>query len=379
LKICHIISGDLWAGAEVMAYQLIKGLYRGCDVSVIVVLLNEGTLADKLKQSGVRVFVIDEKRTNFINILKEVKKICRNYNPTIIHTHRYKENLLAYWAPRQGNKVKLVATQHGMPEPSQSLFNFKHKIIQKYNLRVLKRHFSRVVLVSEDIKNYFVNTLAFNNDKIKVIHNGIEILQDRGDKRRFKTFTVGSCGRLFPVKDYPFLIEVARECSTQKSNIHFILAGDGPGRGKLKALVEKYGLNGSFEFLGHVENMHEFYKGLDLYINTSLHEGIPMSVLEAMSYGLPVIAPRVGGLPEIIEDGAEGFLIDTRDPRTFSKKCLLLANDRALWQKMSRAALEKVTNHFSVSHMVEKYLTLYDKLPSFRGRNTYSQRQESEE
>jgi len=115
-------------------------------------------------------------------------------------------------------------------------------------------------------------------------------------------------------------------------------------------------------FAGHLDVMEPFYRKLDIYLNTSIHEGIPMTILEAMSYGLPIIAPKVGGIPEVVQDGVEGFLIDSRDPQAFAEKCLLLAQDRELRMRMSVAAREKAVEYFSVERMTEGYLRIYREM-----------------
>ena len=102
-------------------------------------------------------------------------------------------------------------------------------------------------------------------------------------------------------------------------DVRFELAGDGPERPALEAMVQRHGLNAGFILKGHQDDMESFYRGLDIYINTSVHEGIPMTILEALAHGLPVIAPAVGGIVEIIEDGKEGFLIDGRSTGDFAE------------------------------------------------------------
>ena len=97
-------------------------------------------------------------------------------------------------------------------------------------------------------------------------------------------------------------------------------------------------MSSCFFLKGHQHDMASFYRGLDLYINTSIHEGIPMTILEALAHGLPVIAPAVGGIVEIIEDGKDGFLIDSRDPCRFAEKCLLLMENCELRKTMAKAA-----------------------------------------
>ncbi len=358
LKICYIISGDLWAGAEVMAYQLIKGLIKCDDLEILVILFNEGRLANELRNLGIRVEIVEENKVSFWDIRRSVQGLLRQYLPDVIHTHGYKENILAYWCSRFSKGIKLVATQHGMPETFTGFSSLKHKGVLKYNFYILWRHFDKVVVVSNDIAKHFVNNFRFNKTKVQVIHNGIEIPEHSIQRNSTNTFVIGSCGRLFPVKDYPLMIRVAKRIS-DNNNIRFELAGDGPEMKRLRDLINQFGLNRRFILRGHLDNIDEFYRGLDLFINTSIHEGIPMSVLEAMSYGLPVVAPRVGGLKEIIEDGIDGYLIEKRDPSVFSRRCVELWKNRNLWKRMRYAAMEKVSRYFSLESMAQRYYETY--------------------
>jgi len=131
---------------------------------------------------------------------------------------------------------------------------------------------------------------------------------------------VGSAGRLFPVKGYDFFIEVAAKVMSVSEQVQFVIAGDGPERQRLERAIGKRGLRNRFTLLGHVDDMAGFYKGLDVYVSTSVHEGIPMSVLEAMGHGLPVVVPYVGGFPEIVEDGECGYLVAERSADLFARK-----------------------------------------------------------
>jgi len=158
------------------------------------------------------------------------------------------------------------------------------------------------------------------------------------------------------------MIEIAKIVLEKIKDVRFILAGDGPERDKLESLIKEYGLHKSFKLLGHTENMNDFYKDLDLYINTSIHEGIPMSILEAMSYGLPVIAPHVGGIGEIIGDGVEGYLISSRNPDHFAEKCISLFANSQLRANMSHAARQNVIKEFSMERMAAEYYKLYVKI-----------------
>ena len=109
-----------------------------------------------------------------------------------------------------------------------------------------------------------------------MIHNGIEIPDFVPERENEGTLVIGSAGRLCPVKDYTFMIEIAKAVKEETKHIKFHLAGEGPERSKLQSLIQQYGLNETFVLQGHVDNMLPFYRRLDLYLNISVHEGIPI-------------------------------------------------------------------------------------------------------
>jgi len=359
IRICHIISGDLWAGAEVMIYHLLEGLQEFEDISNRVILLNEGILSARIRGLGIRVHIVDERSNSLVNILRIFKEILREEKPHIVHSHGYKVNILSYLISKSIKPVKLVATQHGMPKVPEKRFNPGYQLKSRLNLFLLSRYFHRVVGVSEEIKEAFVKLYRFPENKTWVIHNGVEIPHLMADRVNNDYFVIGSSGRLFPVKNYELMIEIARAISQKTDRVYFELAGNGPEMERLKALASEYRLGDVFSFKGHLDDISPFYRGLDVYLNTSIHEGIPMSVLEAMAHKLPVIAPRIGGLPEIIDDGVQGYLLKERDPAAYAGKCIFLYENKSLRQRMSEAAREKVEQMFSVKKMAQNYSHLY--------------------
>ncbi len=363
MKILHLLSADLWAGAEVMAYHLLGGLHSNNICHAQVVVLNEGRVAESLRQQGIKVIVCDETRLSFSSLLKQVRQVLHEFQPEIIHSHRYKENILGYLASRGMGKVKLLATQHGMPEKKDNKLSLKKRCIKTLNFSLLSKCFDRLVAVSHDMKSQLVAS-GISSGKVPVIHNGVELPAKPQGSGSKNFFVVGSCGRLFPVKNYGLFIDTAAQVMAESSRTRFELAGDGPQMENLQFLCRQHRLNGRFDFLGHVQNMSSFYQGLDIYMSTSIHEGIPMSVLEAMGHGLPVVAPKVGGFPEIVEHGVDGFLIPEHDPVLFAQACLQLKDDPNLLASMSTAAREKIESKFSVQCMTKGYHTLYQELTS---------------
>ena len=363
MRICNIISGDLWAGAEVMYYHLLKGLRKYGDVEILSILFNDGKLAKEIRNLGVDVKVLDEKSMSNYQIASNICKFIKEASPDIVHSHRFKENILAYISVKNNKNVKLICTQHGKPEPTR----FKYKILKsvvlsKYNIYIISKCFDRVVAVSDDLKNYMLKTYNFEMDKINVIHNGIEMPCGGISRKYNKVFVIGSAGRLYKVKDYPLFVEVAREILKQVTSVRFELAGDGPEKENILKLIYKYKMEEYFKLTGFVNDMNAFYEGLDLYVNTSLHEGLPMSILEAMAYGLPVIAPNCGGIPEILDADLRGCLVEGRDPKDYAKKCIRLYEDKEYAKTMGIASINKIIDKYSIEHMTSSYYKLYDSI-----------------
>lgn len=344
-----------------MAFNLLSHLKDYPDLDLDVILLNEGRLAADLRDIGVTPHVIDEKQYSFWEIVRRTRAIVRASPPDLIHAHRYKENILAALAAGFSRNIKLIATQHGLPELAYGKSTLVNRFVSRANFHLLSKHFTKTVAVSADVRNSLLSQYAFREKCIEPIHNGIEIPDATLSKPKTGTFVIGSSGRLSPVKNYPLLVEIAMAIAAidNTQDIHFELAGEGPERPVLESMVQRYELQDRFTMKGHQDDMDTFYRGIDLYLNTSIHEGIPMTILEALARGIPVIAPAVGGIAEIITDGVEGFLVDSHNSAAFAEKCLLLRENTALRKKMSEAARARAASAFSAEKMAGKYYRLY--------------------
>jgi glycosyltransferase involved in cell wall biosynthesis len=267
--------------------------------------------------------------------------------------------MLAFLSTKSQNGTQLVSTQHGMPEVSGRNWNIKYFLLSKINICLLSKSFNKVVVVSNDMRNILMHEHAFPEGKIIVIHNGTEIPVYQSSKKENNHFVIGSMGRIVPVKDFSLMVEIAREVHKETDKIRFVLAGDGPDRIKIMDLIKQYRLEKIFLLRGFVDNPFHFFHGIDLYLNTSLHEGIPMTILEAMSYEIPIVAPNEGGLNEIISNGIEGYLVEERNPKAFAHKCLHIYKDKLLRQSMGSNGRRKIEEEFSNDHMAREYYRLY--------------------
>ena len=173
MRICHIISGDLWAGAEVVSYRLMEGLKNFPDIELSAIVFNEGKLAEAIRNLPIPVTIVDEKRRNFLQLIGMVRKIIEKTAPDVIHSHRLKENVLSYFSSKFDKRIQMVCTQHGMPEPLGSSFKMvKSSLLSRYQYHLLSKYFKFIVVVSEDIRKTFLEKLGFQVDKIMLLYNG---------------------------------------------------------------------------------------------------------------------------------------------------------------------------------------------------------------
>jgi L-malate glycosyltransferase len=352
----QLASGDLWAGAEAVIFELCKGLSCIDEIQLLAVFLNSSKLSGECLSYGINTIVIEEASSTTIQLLSKILNIFRAFKPHIIHSHRYKENLMAAISCAPAGFSKLVTTVHGLPETGYSL---KTKTIMSINSLIINHLFSAVIAVSDDIMFRFAKVIGSDN-KLTRIYNGIEIPNIR--HRISKEFVIGSAGRLVTIKDYSFMIEIAKLICKSKPSVRFVLAGDGPERVMLNEKINRYGLSEFISLYGHIEDMDTFYNSIDLYLNTSHHEGIPVTILEAMVRGIPVVAPSVGGIPEIISDESVGVLVKERSTKAFYDAILKIVNSPVVAEDIGFAGRKHVIDHFSNSSMTSAYYHLYKKL-----------------
>jgi len=362
INVCHIITGDLWAGAESQAYALIVGLSKAKGISLNVVTFNNGILVEKLIAIGIRVDVIPEKSNNLLKIVWHVYKILKSTETNILHTHGYKETFLGGLAARLCNIKSIVRTHHGKGVMEARV---KHRFIEKLN-----RFFfiDSVIAVSEDLKAFLMSK-KFKESIIRVIHNGIianevkPYREARYVKEELNIYdnaiVIGTMGRMVRIKGHKYFLEGAKEILKKNENVVFIIAGDGPLMNEVEKDVNYLGISKKVKLLGFRNDAYDIINICDIFALTSLHEGIPMVLLEAMYLGKAIVATRVGGIPEIISDHRNGLLIPAMDSKKFAAACLELIENRALREKIAANAKRDIETKYKNDHVVDKVEKLY--------------------
>jgi L-malate glycosyltransferase len=368
IRVCHVMSADLWAGAEVQVATAASYLARRPAIRLTAVLLNEGQLARELRSLGVEVAVVDESRHTPARIVAFLAKFFRSRRVDIIHTHRYKDTVLGTVAAKMAGVPHLIRTVHGLTEPMRGWDRAKFHAYDTLDRAALRYFADRIIAVSHGIAET-LRSEGHRRSAIMPMHNGIDLGKTRARRsadavRRelgiaSGTLLIGTAGRLSPVKAQADLLRAARQILRERDDARFVLIGDGPLRGELAVLARELGVHHACTFVGSRHDIHDLLAALDIFVLPSLHEGIPMALLEAMALERPVVASAVGGIPEIITDGVDGVLVPAQNNRALAETCLALGLDRDRARGLGVAARRTVEERFSHEANGEALMNAY--------------------
>jgi len=380
-NILYFITKANFGGAQKYVYELAcQAQKQGNKVSVVVG--GNGLLVEKLKVAGIDIIQLNHLKReinffseiyNFIEIIKIFKKI----KPDTIHLNSSKAGL-AVLAGRLCGIPKIIFTIHGWAFNEDR--NFLSKIIIKkiYWLTIFLSHKS--IAVSEKTKNqaHEIPFYFLVSKKIIVIKNGVEtisFLEKDVVRNLFKEkfnitendFVVGTLAELHPIKGLNVLIGAAKTYFNETansnvkltSNVKFLIFGTGQEKESLEKMIIDLSLENKVILGGFLENGSNYLKGFDIFILTSLSEALPLSILEAGQAGLPVIATRVGGIPEIIENKKTGLLIEPGNKKEIVEAVNYIINNESEAQKMAGALKNKVAEDFNIENFYKETFELY--------------------
>jgi L-malate glycosyltransferase len=371
IEVLHIASGDRWAGAEVQLWTLVRHLNRREDTRARVVLLNEGETAERLREAGVAVDILDESRLNGFQILLGLRRLIRLHRPDVIHTHRQKENIIGSFANATTLRVPCVRTVHGAPEHTPPLSR-PHKRIFRWLDWIAGRYIqSRIIAVTDELGRQL--SREFPPSHVIAIENGVDVEAIRGahdfGAADFRTALpqhrhIGIVGRLEPVKRIDIFLDMAADlvAGTPPWPLAFHVFGDGSLLTQLRKHARRLQIYPYVTFHGHRTDIHTCIASLDIMIMCSDHEGMPMAALEALALGVPVIANRTGGLIGAMDGGDAGILLTSRTGASYADAVRELLSSPQRAQSMAETARRHIAGHLSAARNAERIAEIYRTL-----------------
>ncbi|HOX54459.1 MAG: glycosyltransferase [Candidatus Omnitrophica bacterium] len=365
INVLHIVEDLSIGGVEELLRIIAMGLNRE-KYNVYVCCIEEGgQTAKELMEAGIKVDILGMKSYhNLFNILR-LKKYIKERKIDIIHSHMYFANTFGRIAALLAGTPVLISTSYS------TYYEFKRRNILMINF--LSKFTDRIIAASNSIKEFAVKQQRIPADKFQVIYDcaSTDKFSKHVDSFAVKRAlgidsdyqVVGCVARLNEVKGHAYLIRAAKEVLKNNPRIKFLLVGDGPLRQELEQLSVQLGIKDNVIFVGSRRDIPEMLAAMDIFVLPSaLREGCPLSILEAMAMSKPVVASRLGGIPEEIEDGKSGILVPPKDSAALADAIIKLLSDKNLSVTMGKAGRKIFEEKFSKEVMLNKLESLYDEL-----------------
>jgi glycosyltransferase involved in cell wall biosynthesis len=372
MTITHLASGDLWAGAEVQLHNMVLAMHRTGDVDIDVILLNEGLLADRLRQAGVPVTVFLESQLGALQLFARIRRHLSARRTHVLHTHRYKENVLGAFAAAFSGGTRSTRTLHGAPEFSARIWQPRQKVPQVLDWLAARFMQFPVICVSSELRDRCAQSLP--SRRLRVVPNGVDFKALRQAAAQptealpgRREFRIGFFGRLTPVKRVDVILEVAALLERKApGQFGVYLFGDGPLRSELEEQARRLKLDEVVHFMGFVSEPAAWLASMNALLVTSDHEGLPMIVLEAMGLGVPVVSHAVGAIPDVLGRGTLGTLVPNQSPSEYADAVIALRDSPELTKAQSSRASENVVSLYSAELTVQQYISIYQELRNSR-------------
>lgn len=379
VKIAYILTPVEFGGSEKVNLTFLRNTNRErFDIHLILLVRpweNDNLftrLVEEADYSVSRIPVAVKQRHEGVDYFRVARcilylyRIMRQTKFDLVHTHGYFADIIAMPVCKLLG-VPQISTCHG--------FISNDSTLKLYNLldKIILRFCEKIIAVSSEIMNDLVRS-RIDESRIVVIQNAVqssyrnrEFEDHRVDNRRRLSvdrdvFVMGYVGRLSEEKGVRYLIHAASLLKKDKESFKLLILGDGPKRYELETLARLQGVDENIEFLGFQNDIEKWLPALDAFVLPSLSEGTPMALLEAMSAGLPIVATAVGGVPGVVSDGVNGFLVEPGDVYGLKEKMLALYENAELRNKLSAGALNTVKENFNAYDWCRKIEGQYDLL-----------------
>ncbi len=367
MKVVHLIGGGDIGGAKTHILYLLKEISKHMEVKLVS--LRPGVFADEAKALGIDVTVV--KSRNIFADMKKVADIIRDGGYDIVHSHGAKANIFSL-AARRKVSPPTVTTVH-----SDYRLDYMHSWQKRLTIGLVNsvalRFMHNYIAVSSNFREMLAKR-NFNPLDIYVLYNGMDFSLPAAHYSRQKLIEkynlnisdddviIGIAARLYPVKSIDTIVRAAKLVKERNKKVKFLIGGDGEDRKQLEALSAKLGLTDTVFFLGWLDDPNELMSSIDISVLTSISESFPYSILEGARFKKATISSNVGGIPDLIEHGINGYLFKPGDHIRFAEYILELSEDEKKRIDMGERLYEKALKDFSVQSMAKTQWNIYSRI-----------------
>ena len=350
-------------GAEEMILSLVRYLPPEYERAVVCID-RPGPIGLEVEKTGVpfRSLGLQPGLRRPIDLLR-LERFLHTWEPTIVHTFLLTASLYGRFAAMLARVPIVIGTEVNIYERKQPL----HRLAERW----LMRHTDSVVASAGSVRDFYIDQIGADPDKVVVIYNAVdwsqlETTMTRAELRAAVGVPIdapagGIIARLTEQKAHRVLFE-AMASRPELNTLHLIVVGDGELRGDLQGRVEQLGLAGRVHFVGARRDLGNILAAVDMFLMPSLWEGLPLSLVLAMGAGVPVIASRVAGIPEVVQDNHSGLLVDPGNTPQLADAMVRLVQGDALRLQLAQEARAFVRPRFGVDGYIASVTALYDRL-----------------
>ena len=385
VKVVRIVTRLNIGGVAHHVANLMRGLDRTKYEQQLVCGLEgagEGSMREHIQAQGVIPILISQlvgnPRLNVSDALAfaHILRLLRRERPVILHTHTSKAGLLGRVAAHLTGVPIVVHTFHGLVLKGH-YGPLKTNVVRVVE-RWLARFSDRLIAVGDEDKKDLLAYRIAPTHKIDVIPLGLELDHFIDSRKRRGVLhrelgldsasrLIGIVGRIAPIKNHRLFFDAMTHVLAQHANAHVVVAGDGDLRPEMERYVREIGIADRVSFLGWRHDLPQVYTDLDVVVISSNNEGTPVSAIEAMAAGRPVVATRVGGLPDVISDGETGYLVAPGNVEQLASAVERVLRDGETTDRLRRNARESVKHKFAVERLAADIDLLYRRLLAEKG------------
>jgi sugar transferase (PEP-CTERM/EpsH1 system associated) len=370
IRIIHLVLNLKMGGLETWVVNFAKRIKESGFSPMVCCLEDNIDLGQSLKDHDIPIVTLMKKEGHDLFLPSRLAKTMRDYQPHLLHTHNWDAHLYGTVAARMTPIPVVIHTQHGAVHDR----SWKNDLLRP----ILGRLIDQFVGVSEGVSLFAKKSRWVPAQRVITLVNGVDptayrnpVAADTTTIRQALAIPINApvlinVARMSAVKDHTTLLEAVSMLQAT-SSVHLMLVGDGELCPRLKGIAVKLGIEKVVHFVGMQNHVAAFLGAADLFVLSSLSEGISLSLLEAMSAGLPVVATDVGGNPNVVVAGKTGLLVPPRNPIALAGAIQTILEDKPLATTMGYAGRARVFSHFHSNQMAIAYMDLYKKLLNKKG------------